>query len=206
MENVSICFLSTKQRGITSAVMYKRKPRLCVYLLKIRQLTTDMRSEPRKYDFTSCTLINYTLSEPSMYSSVLIFNLCTLALSHYTETMLTNSAIGSQLLLNLAKWLLNLPWNTYKLWKSNTNLWETKLLSCILLPSKTLEPHFLRKGSLKVMLEGFIRGSTGFTLNHSTGLSLSYFLKSILRIYIMNNKYLKLPCYKDLNQDVKAQN
>ena len=186
---------------------------MCV-LAQIRQLTTDMRSEPRKYDFTSCTLINYTLSEPSMYSSLLIFNLCTLALSHYTETMLTNSAIGSQLLLNLAKWLLNLPWNSYKLWKSNTNLWETKLLLCILLPSKTLEPHFLRnkwKGSLKVMLEGFIRGSTGFTLNHSTGLRFIFklLLKSILRIYIMNNKYLKLPCYKDLNQDiklVKAQN
>lgn len=117
---------------------YKRKPRLCVYLLQIRQRTTDMRSEPRKSDFTSCTLINYTLSAPSIYSSVLIFNLCTLAFSHYTKTMLTNSAIGFQLLLNLAKWLLNLPWNFYKLWKSNTKLWQTKLLLCILFPSKSI--------------------------------------------------------------------
>lgn len=117
MENVSICFLSTKQRGITSAVMYKRKPRLCVYLLKIRQLTMDMRSEPRKYDFTSCTLIKYTLSEPSMYSSVLIFNLCTLALSHYTETMLTNSAIGflSKVAFKLALKLLQTVEIKYKL-------------------------------------------------------------------------------------------
>ena len=91
MENVSICFLPTNQR------YYKRKPRLCVYLLKIRKLTTDMRSKPRKSDFTSCTLINYTLSAPSIYSSVLIFNLCTLALSHYTETILINSAAAKSL-------------------------------------------------------------------------------------------------------------
>lgn len=147
MENVSMCLLSTIQRSITSSTMHMRKPRLCVFecLPKVGQLTTGVRREPRQSDFAGRTRTSCTLPAPRTYPPALVPDFSAAASSRYTETTPTSPATRSQLWLNLVKWLLNLLWNFYKMWKANTKFWQTKLLvflSFLLPPQRhTLEPH-----------------------------------------------------------------